>query len=202
MSIGSIGSSSVYSTLCAFQPQSSRTGSNYGATASSTSGTTSASELFSSLDGDGDGSVTEQEFSDALSSLLAQLNEQVGRSGQGPGGMPPPPPQGSEDSGFSLEELTARLEEIGSSDPARASLLSSVIEHFDSADSDADGKVSFKEAMALQDSLPDSQSTAASSGSGTQAQDADQVLARILRLTQAYGASAIQARLPQFSASA
>lgn len=201
MSIGSIGSSSVYSTLCAFQSQSSRTGSSYDATASSTSGTVSASELFSSLDGDGDGSVTEQEFSDALSSLLAQLNEQVGRSGQGPGGMPPPP-QGSEDSGFSLEELTAQLEEIGSSDPARASLLSSVIEHFDSADSDADGKVSFKEAMALQDSLPDSQSTAASSSAGTQALDADQVLARILQLTQAYGASAIQARLPQFSTSA
>ncbi|THF67299.1 hypothetical protein E6C76_02680 [Pseudothauera nasutitermitis] len=206
MSISSIGSSSVYTTLAAIQAQAARTGSTtYSATASSTSATSSVSELFSTLDGDSDGSVTEQEFSDALSSLLARLNEQVGSSGQGPGGpggvggMPPPPPPEGEDEGFSLEELTAQLEEIGDSDPTRASLLSSVIENFDTADSDGDGKVTFKEAMALQESQSGSESTSASS---TQTQETDLVLARILQLAQTYGISTIQASLSQFSVSA
>lgn len=117
----------------------------------------------------------------------------------GPGGMPPPPREG-EDGGFTLDELTAQLEEIGDSDPARASLLSSVIENFETADSDGDGKASFAEAMALQESLA---GTSGAGGTpGTQAQGADLALARILQLAQAYGTSAFQSSLSQLSVSA
>lgn len=203
MSISSIGSSSAWSAWSALQVQPARSGGTHDAAASSA--TDSASELFSAWDGDGDGSITGQEFGAALDTLLARLNEQAGSASRGahgmggPGGMPPPPPEG-EDGGFTLDELTAQLEEIGDSDPARASLLSSVIENFETADSDGDGKASFAEAMALQESLAGT--SGAGGTSGTQAQGADLALARILQLAQAYGTSAFQSSLSQLSASA
>jgi hypothetical protein len=74
-------------------------------------------ELFSQLDSDGDGKVTEQEFTDSL----AQLDEQVDnlfsqmRLDEAQNGMrpPPAPPPSESDSsqatGFTAEELTAQL---------------------------------------------------------------------------------------------
>ena len=57
----------------------------------------------------------------------------------GMGSMPPPPPEN--DTGFTEEELTEQLSEIGSSDSQRASLISNIVENFDAADTDGDGKV-------------------------------------------------------------
>ena len=201
MSISSIGSSAVYSALTTRIDQSTRKVDTYGATTISSNSSSSINDLFSSLDSDGDGSITETEFSDALNSLLALLNEQSGsstRGQEGMGSMPPPPPD-REDSGFSLEELNAQLEELGDSDPARASLLSSIIANFDAADSDGDGKVTFEEAMALQDTLTES-NTSAQSTSSTEDTQAEIVLARILQLAQSYGA--FQSAAARFSVSA
>ncbi len=110
---------------------------------------------------------------------------QAGQSGQtgqdgmaAMGGMPPPPPGGQggqggpggagggNDAGFTKDQLTSQLSEItssGSSDSQRADLISKVVSNFDKADSDQDGKVSFKEAMAYDQSTK----TGASSGTGS-----------------------------------
>lgn len=71
---------------------------------SSTSGTNSADALFSKLDGDGDGKVTQDEMSSGLKQLADELDSQFSQmrmQGGGPmgqaGGMPPLPPPPPED---------------------------------------------------------------------------------------------------------
>jgi Ca2+-binding EF-hand superfamily protein len=153
-----------------------------------TDGTTDVDSIFSQLDGDSDGKVTKQELTDKLQQLADQLDEQFqsmrmqqGMSGMG--GMPPPPPEN--DTGFTQEELSSQLEEIGAGDSTRASLISSIAENFDAADSDGDGRVSFREAMAYQESTgADSAGTTAAS---TAAAETDsKVMLQIMRLMQAY----------------
>jgi len=116
-------------------------------------------DVFAALDTDSDGKVTESEFSSTVSQLQQELESQFtqmrmqGMAGQGPqgmaGGMPPPPPPNDE--GFTQEELASQLEEIGDSDSERASLISDIVSNFEAADTDGDGKVTFKEAMAYKD---------------------------------------------------
>ncbi len=113
------------------------------------------SSAFSSLDSDGDGTISQEELSASLSQS----------SGMVAGSMPPPPPpppssSESEDTGYTQEELTAMAEEVGSSDSNLASLLASVVENFDAADSDGDGKVTAAEAMAYQQSTSEGTSSA------------------------------------------
>lgn len=99
--------------------------------------------------------------------------------------MPPPPPP-ENDAGFSKDALESQLSEIGSSDNKRSALISSVIENFDEADSDGDGKVSFKEAMAYDHQSSDTTSAnAGESAATTQASEVD-VMRQILQLMQAY----------------
>ena len=98
-------------------------------------------ELFSSLDSDGDGQLTSTEFSDNFSNLLY--------SAQGTMGQRPPPPQ---DSGKSKEELTALLENVEQEDEIAAEGLQSLLDNFDTADADGDGKVTMQEAMAYRQS--------------------------------------------------
>ena len=105
------------------------------------------SSAFSSLDSDGDGTISQEELSASLSQS----------SGMVAGSMPPPPPpppssSESEDTGYTQEELTAMAEDVGSSDSNLASLLESVIENFDEADANEDGKVSSAEAQAYKES--------------------------------------------------
>jgi len=133
----------------------------------------SVEDLFSMLDSDSDGKVTEREFSTTLSKLQQQLEDQFGqmRMQQGMQGMPPPPPQNDE--GFTQDELSAQLEEIGDSDSERASLISDIVSNFAAADSDGDGKVSFAEAMAYKQSTEQTDSsttaeTAMAMGAGMQ----------------------------------
>lgn len=154
----------------------------------------SADELFTSLDSDGDGKVTQDEMSSGLKSLMESLDSQFQstRMNEAMGGMPPPPPP-ENDTGFTKEELQSQLDEIGSSDSERSSLISSVIENFDTADTDGDGKVTFKEAMAYEQSsasaststtsTSDTSATASSSGSTSDAQ----LMLQIMKLAQAYG---------------
>lgn len=172
---------------------------------SSSSGTTTnVDDLFSQLDGDSDGKVTQQEFSDTLKQVAEQLDNQFmntrmsgampgggmgGMPGGGMGGMPPPPPGGKDDSGFTKDELSSQLSEIGSSDSKRSSLISNIVGNFDAADSDGDGKVSFKEAMAYDQSTASSSAATATTNTATSASDADvgaRVMLQIMRLMQAY----------------
>lgn len=108
-------------------------------------------ELFSQLDTDGDGKVTKQEFTDSLARIDEQINSLFSamRMNEAKGGMPPPPSDRNGENGFTAEELSAQLAEIGSNDNERSSLISNILENFDQADSNGDGKVSFEEAMAF-----------------------------------------------------
>ena len=150
----------------------------------STSGTSSdASELFSALDTDADGKVTKEEFTDTLQKLHDTLEQQFqssrmqtatqgGQSGgvggtNGMGGMPPPPPQGN-DQGFTKDQLSSQLQEAGSSgDSDRSTLISSIVQNFDAADTNGDGKVTAQEAMAYRQSTETSGSASGTSGSGS-----------------------------------
>jgi Ca2+-binding EF-hand superfamily protein len=162
------------------------------------SSTTSSSpsnvdDLFSTLDGDQDGKVSKQEFSDALQKVAEQLDSQMmdkrlGRSSGG--GMPPPPPPGGGPS-LSKDELTSMASEIGSSDSAAASSLNDLVNNFDKADSDGDGKVSFKESQAYRQSTAASTSSSSNTSSTTTNSDAnDVIMQQIMKLMQAYGIGA------------
>lgn len=111
------------------------------------SSTTDIDALFSELDGNDDGKVTQDEFTNSM----AQLEEQLMRMRMESGGMPPPPPNGEEgnETGFTLEELTSQLAEIDSTDSERSEFISNIIDNFEAADADGDGKVSFDEAKTL-----------------------------------------------------
>ena len=150
-----------------------------------------SSDLFKQLDSDGDGKVTKDEFTSALETISQQLDSQFDqmRMGgmQGAGQMPPPPPP-ADDAGFTKGELQSQLTEIGSSDSRRSSLISDIVNNFDAADSDGDGKVSFQEAMGY-----DKSKGTASADSGTAAtrstesNDGMRLMMQIMRLAEAYG---------------
>lgn len=177
-------------------------------TSTSTSASSNVDDLFAKLDTDSDGKVTRQEFSDTLKKLhddfeqqfqdnRMQIAMQAGGMGgmNGMGGMPPPPLRGGNDQGFTKDELSSQLEEIGSSDSERSSLISSTIQNFDAADTNGDGKVSFQEAMAFQQSSSNSSSSgsttsssAASSTSSSSSSDNSEakVMMQIMKLMQVY----------------
>ena len=161
--------------------------------ASSSRASDASSQLFSVLDGDGNGKVTESEFSSGVQKLAEALDSQAFGSRMGAaGGMPPPPPPpggGEDDAGFTKDELQSQLKEIGSTDGKRASLISSVVENFDKADANGDGKVSASEAMAYEQSTQGGTSGSASSGSsGSASSQTDAMLAhRLMELMRAYG---------------
>ncbi|MBK6636412.1 MAG: EF-hand domain-containing protein [Rhodocyclaceae bacterium] len=155
-----------------------------------------ATALFAELDADSDGKLTEQEFSSSLKALSEQLDQQF-MSLRLQGGMPPPPPPprgGGADEGFSKDELQSQLNAISSSqsggDTQRASLISSVIENFDTADTDGNGKVSFAEAMALERSAGSESSTSPTSTASASASESSNQLRwmqQIVQLMRAYG---------------
>jgi hypothetical protein len=153
-----------------------------------------AEDVFAALDSDSDGKVTESEFSTTLTKLQEELDSQFnqmrlqGHGGHGPqgmGGMPPPPPP-QNDAGFTKEELSSQLEEIGSSDSERTSFISNVVNNFEAADADGDGKVTFAEAQAY-NSASESTSETASSTSASSANSDAQVMFKIMQLVHAYG---------------
>ena len=121
--------------------------------ASETGGDSAAQTLFKALDGDSDGKVSKDELSSALEKISAQLGEDRTRSqlGAAAGGPPPPPGGRPDDEGLSQDQLSSMAAEApaGSS---QASALSALASNFDEADTNEDGKVSFQEAMAYQQS--------------------------------------------------
>jgi Ca2+-binding EF-hand superfamily protein len=158
---------------------------------------TDVEEVFSQMDSDSDGKVTKDEITTALQQVADELDSQFnsmrmqGGGQGGPGGMPPPPPPPGNDAGFTKEELASQLEEIGDTDSKRSELISSVIENFEEADSDSDGKVNFQEAMAYDQSNQSSSSTTtsstdSSSSSSSAATAENDVMMKIMQLMHAY----------------
>ena len=166
----------------------------------SSSGSNSASELFSQLDSDGDGKVTQDELTTSLQKLAESLDSQFDEMRM-QGGMPPPPPPGEDDAGFTEEELTDQLAEIGGTDSSRASLISNVVNNFDAADTNEDGKVSFQEAIAYDKANPasssssttDSTNSTDSTSSATSVASSDttdaQVFRQLMDLLRTYGSA-------------
>lgn len=167
-----------------------------------TDNATNVDNLFAQLDSDSDGKVTKEEFSSKLQALADQLDAQFqsmrmqgGMQGMGAmggmggmGGMPPPPPP-QDDAGFTKDELQSQLNEIGTTDSKRSSLISSVIQNFDKADTDGDGKVSFREAMtyAQSSNSAEASSSTTNTTSTTASSDTDaKLMMQIMRLMQAY----------------
>lgn len=144
-------------------------------------------ENFDTADADGDGKVTGSEAMSYAETAGIETAQAPGGMGgpAGAGGMPPPPPP-ADDTGFTVDELESQLAEVDSStDSARASLLSSIVENFDAADSDGDGKVSFREAMAYQQSIAAEDGSSSDTTASADSSDL-QVMQQIMRLMQAY----------------
>ena len=172
----------------AFDKVSSATGSS--------SATANVDELFSALDTDGNGKVTKQEFTDVLSKLQSNLEQQfqdsqmqaaIQASGLGgtnsAGGMPPPPPPPGGGRSLSKDELSSMISEVGTSD-SRSNMMTNILENFEQADADGDGKVSFQEANAFQQSSNSSSNSAVSASSSSSSED--RVMMNIMKLMQAY----------------
>lgn len=152
---------------------------------SSTSSGSSASvdDVFAKLDSNSDGKVTEDELSAGLDALASELDAQFNQMRMG-GGMPPPPPSDS-DTGFTQDELESQLSEIGSSDSKRSDLLNKIVANFDSADTNSDGKVTFAEAQAYDQSTSStSASTSSTSSASTETSAATDSGFTIDELTQ------------------
>jgi Ca2+-binding EF-hand superfamily protein len=160
---------------------------------SGTSDSSSADSVFDKLDINSDGKVTENEMATALKSLFSNQSGSTQMPQGGPGGPGgPPPPSGGNDAGFTKDELSTQLQQIGSSDSKRSSLISNIVENFDAADTNQDGKVSMQEAMAFDkahqtSSSAAAQSTADDSASGTDSNGSDDLIAKqIMKLLNAY----------------
>ncbi len=153
-------------------------------TSASTSTDSSASALFKALDGDSDGQLTESEFSSSIQKLADALDSQAFSSRMGgaheAAGMPlPPPPE--DDAGFTQDQLSSQLSEIGSTDSERSDLISRIVSNFDKADANGDGKVSMQEAMAYDQSSQDSSATSTASQSDAA------LMHKLMELARAYG---------------
>ncbi|MBS1210400.1 MAG: calcium-binding EF-h [Proteobacteria bacterium] len=176
---------------------------------SSSSSTTSVDDVFASLDSNQDGKVTESELATSLQTLADQIESQLNSmrmdsAMSAAGSMPPPPPpsdsDSQNDSGFTKAELTSQLSEIGSSDSKRSSLISNIVANFDEADTDGDGKVTMKEAMAYDQASSSSSTTSStavtasstssdsSSTSSSTSEDDLALMLRLVQLAQSYGA--------------
>lgn len=163
-------------------------------TGSTTSGSSAASvdEVFKSLDSDSDGKITKDEMTSGLKKIADQLDSQFNKMREG-GMPPPPPPDGADSAGFTQDELSSQLKEIGSSDSKRSSLISNIVNNFDKADSDGDGKVSLKEAMSFDQANSTSSTTASANDSSSTSSSGDstkleaKIMKQIMELMRAYG---------------
>lgn len=149
---------------------------------------------FSQLDADQDGKLTSDEFSTSVSEQLYNAQGKFGMPGsasQGiPKGMPPMGPPPGEDEGKTVDELSAMVEELSSTDSKAAAGLQAIIDQFDSADANKDGKVTMQEAQALQQQ---SQTTTASTTTAS-TEDSNQLRLQqtLMQLMKTYGATASQ----------
>lgn len=156
--------------------------------ASQSTSSTNADDVFTALDSNSDGKVTKDEFASVLAKLQESVSSQFGGQMHGAGGMPPPPPP-ADDAGFTKEELTSQLESADSGDTQRTELINKIVNNFEAADTDSDGKVSFQEAMAYDKSTEStSASDTGTATATTAANNSDaQLMMKIMQLMHAYG---------------
>jgi len=166
-------------------------------------GSSDGAELFAALDGDSDGKVTQDELTSKLQEIASQLDssfnamrtqgmpQMMAGGMQGMGGMPPPPPppQG-EDEGLDADQLSAMASSASENgDTTAAERFASLAANFDAADTDGDGKVSFQESIAYEQSQNGSNS-ADDSDSNSQAGGVNErSLQRLLGMLRLYGNS-------------
>lgn len=152
-----------------------------------------SAELFSQLDADQDGKLTSSEFADSVGEQLYNA------LGMMPKGRPPMGPPPKEDEGKTVEELTAMVSELKDSDSKMAQGLQSIIEQFDEADADGDGKVTMQEVMAMQEAEQKAEQKAQTQSSQTAEQSSQQKLQHtLMQLMKTYG-SLSQSSLSQSS---
>jgi Ca2+-binding EF-hand superfamily protein len=148
---------------------------------------TDTEDVFNNMDVDGDGKLTKSELTKGIENLLSQLQSSAMRPQskehmppppEGMEGMPPPPPI-DENNGVTQEQAS----EIASNsdDTNLASLMSTISENFEAADTNQDGKVSAQEAMAFQKSADKSEQQSTPSNANYSAQNI------IQQLIKAYG---------------
>lgn len=113
------------------------------ASGTSSSDSSNVDALFKKLDGDSDGKITQQEMADGMQKLADELNSQFNQSRMT--GMR----NADQDAGFTKDELTSMVKEIGSSDSKRSELMTKIASNFDTADTNGDGKVNGAEAMSF-----------------------------------------------------
>lgn len=114
--------------------------------------TASADALFTKLDANGDNQISQDELSTGIQNLASQLESQFHQmrmQGQGQGMSPPPDDRNG---GLTKSQLSSMAKQIGSQDSQMASKLTDLVNNFDKADSNGDGKVSRQEAMAYDQS--------------------------------------------------
>jgi len=145
---------------------------------SSDSSSTDIDAIFSKMDSDSDGKITESELTTSINNLVEQLNSQMNTARASM--PPPPPPSENKDEGFTKDELT----EIASTtdDTTLSSLMTTLASNFEAADTNEDGKVDSKEALAYEQS-----STTPSSSATSTEEKAANTLHKIAQLIHAYG---------------
>ncbi len=172
---------------------STASSSSTNTTNTTSSGGSSVDDLFSQLDGNGDGKVTKDEFSSSLKSLL-EKNRPEGMSGGGsgmmggPGGMQGMPPGGG--AGLTKDQLSGMAKDVSSPDSTASSDINNLVQNFDKADTNSDGKVSFQESMAYkQKTESDSSSSSTTNTSSSGSDITTTVMKQIMKLMQSYGAN-------------
>jgi len=94
--------------------------------------------------------------------------------------------------GLTKSQLTTAAKETSSSDSTASSSLTNLVNNFDKADTNGDGKVSIKEAIAYDQKTSSSSTTSASTSTDANSSDSNndletKLLSQIMKLMQAYG---------------
>jgi Ca2+-binding EF-hand superfamily protein len=158
----------------------------------------SADEIFQKLDGNSDGKITKNEMASGIEKLAASLNSQFNQmrmdsslnDGQGgmrpPGGMPPPQGGGPD---LTKEQLTSMSSTLASTDSQRASQMSNIAQNFAAADVNSDGKVSFQEAQAYDQTHQKTASSSNGAVKNSSSNTDERILKQMFDLFQTYGNS-------------
>jgi Ca2+-binding EF-hand superfamily protein len=149
----------------------------------------SADELFAKLDSDGDGKVTKQEMAATFEQISSELDGPFPRMRlQGQDGMPPPPSGELADQGLAKDQLTEMVNTTSVTGSGMSDGLNRLLDNFDQADNDGDGKITHDEAKSFYESQDAGASTTVTASSEQSSGTSDvQFMKTLLDLLHAYG---------------